>query len=116
VSLLEAARGGAMERLGGAGVRCANALEDLTRKETRYVVLGHLQRGGTPTAFDRVLATRFGFAAAQLVHRGEFGRMVALQGDACTSVPLDQVAGRNRVVPADHALVQTALATGVWMG
>ena len=103
-------------RLGGVGHALQQQLQPLVASEVRTTLLGHVQRGGTPTAFDRVLATRFGFAAAQLVRRGEFGRMVALQGDACTSVPLDQVAGRSRPVPDEHPLVQTARATGIWMG
>lgn len=103
-------------RLGGVGHALQQQLQPLVASEVRTTLLGHVQRGGTPTAFDRVLATRFGFAAAQLVRRGEFGRMVALQGDHCTSVALDQVAGRSRPVPADDPLVQTARATGIWMG
>ena len=75
--VVEAAHGGHAERLGGAGKACADALEHLTGKETRHVVLGHLQRGGAPTAFDRALATRFGGKAVELILRGQFGKMVA---------------------------------------
>jgi 6-phosphofructokinase 1 len=85
-------------RLGGVGAVLAQAIEDRTGFETRYSVLGHIQRGGTPTAFDRVLATRFGVAAVNLVLRREFGRMVSLQGNRIVSVPLEEgVAGQKTV-------------------
>src|SRR6266496_5783259 len=67
-------------RLGGVGQRLAEEIEQRTGKESRAVVLGHIQRGGTPTAFDRVLATRFGLAAIDAAHDGAFGQMVALRG------------------------------------
>ena len=79
-------------------------------------LLGHVQRGGAPTRFDRVLATRFGWHAAELVQQGRFGRMVALQGDAVGSVELAKVAGCNRRVPADHALLAVARGMGVSLG
>ena len=77
------------ERLSGIGERIAHALEQATGIETRTVVLGHVQRGGTPTAFDRVLATRFGVAAADLVEARKFGRMVVLQGNRIVDVPIE---------------------------
>src|SRR5262249_42883040 len=76
-TLLEAARDGYVERLGGIGAQVCEALAGETGKETRSVVLGHLQRGGAPTSFDRVLATRFGGKAVELVKSGQFGAMVA---------------------------------------
>jgi ATP-dependent phosphofructokinase / diphosphate-dependent phosphofructokinase len=103
-------------RLGGVSQALQRQLQPLLQSEVRTTLLGHVQRGGTPTAYDRVLATRFGFAAAQLVQRAEFGRMVALQGAQCVSVGLAEVAGSNRPVPPEHPLVHTARATGVWMG
>jgi 6-phosphofructokinase 1 len=103
-------------RLGGAAERLQNALQPRLNCEVRSVVLGHTQRGGTPTAYDRVLATRFGVAAAGLVSRGEFGRMVALQGNTCGSVALADVAGRNRVVPEGHELLRAAEALGLCLG
>ena len=103
-------------RLGGVGHWLQQQLEPLVAGEVRTTLLGHVQRGGTPTAFDRVLATRFGYHAAQLVKSGQFGRMVALQGDVCVSVPLADVAGRCRNVPPDHALLQAARALGVLLG
>jgi 6-phosphofructokinase 1 len=103
-------------RLGGIGERLRAALEPLLQDEVRATLLGHVQRGGTPTAFDRVLATRFGHAAAALALQRRFGLMVALQGDACTSVPLGDVAGRMRRVPDDHPLLATATSMGVCLG
>jgi 6-phosphofructokinase len=88
----------------------------LRESEVRTTLLGHTQRGGSPTAFDRVLATRFGYHAAQLVKARQFGRMVALQGDDCVSVSLDEVAGRVRNVPLDHPLLQAARGIGVKLG
>jgi phosphofructokinase-like protein len=75
-------------RLGGIGDRLASEIEQRTGKEARAVVLGHIQRGGTPTAFDRWLATRFGLNAIQAVHEGDFGKMVALSGTEIVRVPL----------------------------
>jgi 6-phosphofructokinase 1 len=103
-------------RLGGIATKLADDIEDATGLETRATILGHVQRGGAPTPFDRVLGTRFGVAAAQLVQQGRFGRMVALQGNECTSVPIADVAGRNRLVPPDHELWRAALALGVSLG
>jgi 6-phosphofructokinase 1 len=73
-------------------------LEKRTGYETRAVVLGHTQRGGTPTAFDRVLATRYGIGAIDMVHKGEFGKMVALRGTEIVSVPLTEAINVNRTV------------------
>jgi 6-phosphofructokinase 1 len=109
------ASGGA-SRLGGVGQRLQAQLQPLLQSEVRATLLGHVQRGGTPTAFDRVLATRFGFHAAQLVRQGRFGQMVTLQGADCTSVPIAEVAGRNRLVPLDHPLLAAARALGVGLG
>jgi 6-phosphofructokinase 1 len=75
-------------RLGGVGKRLAEIIEKKTGLETRHVVLGHTQRGGSPTARDRVLGTRYGVAAAELVIKGDWGKMVALQGDSILAVPL----------------------------
>ena len=84
-------------RLGGIGPALATELERLTGYETRTVVLGHVQRGGTPTAHDRVLATRYGAKAYEMARAGEFGRMAALHGDEMTSVPLSAVDGVKTV-------------------
>ncbi len=103
-------------RLGGVAAVLQAALQPLLDCEVRHTVLGHTQRGGTPTAFDRVLATRFGYHAAQLVQQRQWGRMVALQADTCVSVPLGDVAGRTRRVPPGHALVQAARGLGLSLG
>jgi 6-phosphofructokinase 1 len=85
-------------RLGGIGYYVGKEIEKCMNIETRVVVLGHLQRGGSPTAFDRILATRFGIAAVDLVYKKKFGRMVAIQGNKIVSVPLKDVIGKRRTV------------------
>jgi phosphofructokinase-like protein len=85
-------------RLGGIANTLAQELERRTGFETRTVVLGHIQRGGSPTAFDRVLATRYGLGAIDMVHRGEFGRMAALRGNKIISIPLAEATAKNRTV------------------
>ncbi len=85
-------------RLGGIGDALAKAIEERTGKEARAVVLGHVQRGGTPTAFDRWLATRFGLHAAQAVHERDFGSMVALRGTDIVRVPLSEGTGELKTV------------------
>jgi phosphofructokinase-like protein len=116
VSILEAAHGGYAERLGGAGIHCATRLGELTGKETRHVVLGHLQRGGAPTAFDRTLATRFGGAATQLLLNGQYGKMVANHPPDIVPIPLGEVVGKTKTVPLDYDLFLTARALGVSFG
>lgn len=85
-------------RLGGVGYLLGKEIEKRTGLETRVVILGHLQRGGSPTAFDRILATRFGIAAIDLVKDGKFGQMVALRGNKIISVPLEDVLGKLKTV------------------
>ena len=85
-------------RLGGVGYYLGKEIEKCLSIETRVVVLGHLQRGGSPTAFDRILATRFGIAAIDLVHEEKFGYMVAIKGNKIVSVPLKDVAGKRKTV------------------
>ena len=85
-------------RLGGIGTVLAREIEKRTGFETRSVVLGHIQRGGTPSAFDRMLATRYGIGAIDMVHRGEFGNMAALRGNKIVSVPLADAVASNRKV------------------
>ena len=115
-ALVEEAKDGRVERLGGIGAQVANALGKLMDKETRSVVLGHLQRGGAPTSFDRVLATRFGSKAVDLIRQGEFGRMVAFAPPDIISRPLEEVVGKTRNVPADFDVVLTAEALGITFG
>jgi 6-phosphofructokinase 1 len=93
-------------RLGGIGQQLANLIEAQTGYETRVTVLGHVQRGGTPTAFDRVLATRFGVQAADMVHKGEFGKMASLRGNQIVSVPLTEATAHLKTV--DPALYSVA--------
>ncbi|MGE3622222.1 MAG: 6-phosphofructokinase [Acidimicrobiia bacterium] len=88
-------------RLGGVGTRLAEQIEARTGFETRVTTLGHVQRGGTPTAFDRVLATRFGVAAIDAVHDGAFGQMVALQAGRIVRVPLEAAVGELKLVDRD---------------
>jgi 6-phosphofructokinase 1 len=116
VSILEAAHTGYAERLGGAAKYCGDELERLTGKETRHVVLGHLQRGGQPTAFDRTLATRFGGKAVELILNGQFGKMVANHPPDLVPVPLGEVVGRTKFVPLSYDLLQTARMMGVSFG
>jgi len=97
-------------RLGGIGEKLAKRIEELTKKETRHVVLGHLQRGGPPSAFDRVLGLRLGVAAAELVDRKAFGQMVALRGTKVEAVPLSEAAKGYRVVPDEDV----RLARRLW--
>ncbi|CAI8026465.1 Pyrophosphate--fructose 6-phosphate 1-phosphotransferase [Geodia barretti] len=85
-------------QLGGIGQLVAHAVEEGTSYETRVTVLGHLQRGGTPTAFDRVLGTRFGIAAIDLVHAGDFGKMVSLQGNEIVAIPLAEAVNQLKLV------------------
>jgi 6-phosphofructokinase 1 len=85
-------------------------------KETRHVVLGHLQRGGAPTAFDRTLATRFGGKAVELVKRREFGTMVAFDPPDIIARRLEDVVGKTKTVPMDSDLLMTARSLGVTFG
>ena len=88
-------------RLGGIANRVATGIEERTGFETRVTILGHVQRGGTPTAFDRILATRFGVAAIDAVHRGATGQMVALQAGEIVLVPLAEAVGTPKTVDPD---------------
>src|SRR6185295_13230124 len=116
LSLIEAAHGLAAERLGGIGAQMCEALRVETGKETRHVVLGHLQRGGAPTAFDRTLATRFGGKAVELLLRGEFGTMVAFAPPDIIARRLEDVVGKTKTVPTDFDVLATARALGVTFG
>jgi 6-phosphofructokinase 1 len=111
-------RGSALsaERLGGIGARVASDLAVSTGKETRCVVLGHLQRGGSPTSADRLLATRFGARAVELVLDRHWGTMVALQPPHVVPVPLCTIAGRIRTIPLDSDLIGAARAIGLSFG
>jgi 6-phosphofructokinase 1 len=103
-------------RLGGIGHSVARELEKRTGKETRVVVLGHMQRGGGPTTFDRLLCTRFGARAVQLIAAEKFGMMVANQPPDTVAVPITQAIGRLRTIPPNGDIVQTARALGISFG
>ena len=107
---------GTAERLGGLSAQVARELGMLTGKESRYVVLGHLQRGGTPTSYDRVLATRFGGKAVECLVNGVFDQMVAFQPPDIVTVPLVDIVGKQKLVPTDFDLIRTARALGISFG
>lgn len=96
--------------------RVAQELEEATGLESRVSVLGYLQRGGTPVAYDRILATQFGTAAADFLARGEFGKLVALQNGKIVGVPLQEIAGLVKNVPLSNPMLQAAKSIGVCFG
>ena len=98
------------------GYRVGQELAQATGLETRLTTLGYVQRGGSPSAYDRVLATSFGTAAAQLMAHGDFGKMVAMRGSEIVGVPLAEVAGRIKTVPEGHPLVETGRLVGTCFG
>jgi 6-phosphofructokinase 1 len=100
----------------GNTLRLAHQLEELTGLESRVSILGYVQRGGTPSPVDRLLATRLGSAAADLVAAGTYGVMVAARGDGTEPVPLEMVAGRRNTVPPDHPWVLAARHVGTCLG
>lgn len=97
-------------------LKLTESLEELTGTESRLTILGHLQRGGTPSAADRVLATRLGTACAELLRDEVYGVMVASRGRSVTPVPLEEVAGKKNLVPPDHPWVKTARLVGTCLG
>jgi 6-phosphofructokinase 1 len=103
-------------RLGGCSTILANAIESATGLETRSTILGHIQRGGTPSARDRVLASHFGHHALELVMSGERGRLVVLKDGKIGHVNIEDVAGKQRTVPPDDRLVKTARAVATSFG
>jgi 6-phosphofructokinase 1 len=103
-------------RLGGIGAVVASEIQERTGKETRVCVLGHLQRGGAPTSFDRLLCTRFGARAVQLIAEEKYGHMVALRPPDTVAVKLTEAIGRLRAVPPNGDIVQTARALGISFG
>ena len=104
------------DRLGGVGQKVAAALETLTGKQARVVVLGHLLRGGTPTTFDRLLSLRFGAAAVRALEEGQDGVMVALDPPTVRYVPLEQATSRLKTVPLDCDTMLTARDLGICFG
>jgi len=107
---------GHLARLGGAAQQLAGLLQGRLTHEIRVTVLGHLQRGGSPSALDRLLGTRFGVAAANLCARGQWGNMVALRGQQVIHVPIADAVDHPKLVPVDGEMVQTARAVGIELG
>jgi 6-phosphofructokinase 1 len=103
-------------RLGGVSDRIAEQIESLTGLETRVIILGHLQRGGKPTDFDRILATQFGKKAVDLAMSNEFGCMTSVQGGTITSVPIEKAVASLKKVKADLPLIESARAVGTCFG
>jgi phosphofructokinase-like protein len=116
LELHAAAAGGHAERLGGIGAHLVTLLERHSGKDCRVVVLGHLLRGGSPSAFDRVCASRFGAAAVRALAQGRSGVMVSLAYPSIDLVPLAEVAGRTKQVPVDGDTVLTARDLGICLG
>jgi len=108
--------GSGRARLGGIGDKLARQIEERTGHETRSLVLGHLQRGGGPIAYDRLLALRFGSAAVELVSDGRFGCMVALRPPEVLAVPLKEAVANLKLVPTDGDIVRTARNIGISFG
>lgn len=100
----------------GHTMRLAKQLEELTKLEARVTILGYVQRGGTPSAGDRLLATRLGTAAVELIKNEKFGVMVAARGDDTRAVPIAEVAGRMKAVPAEHSWIASARQVGTCFG
>jgi 6-phosphofructokinase len=103
-------------RHSGNTLRLARELEELTQLEARVTILGYVQRGGTPSAGDRLLATRLGTMCVQLIHDKVFGVMVAARGDGAKPVPIAEVAGKLKMVPLNHPWIETARRVGTNMG
>lgn len=112
----EAGAPGKLPRLGGIGQQVTDGLAEATGRETRCTVLGHLQRGGSPTPFDRLLATRFGVRAVQCVIENQMGMMVALRGQEVLTVPIAEAVATRRQVPTDGELVRAARELGISLG
>jgi ATP-dependent phosphofructokinase / diphosphate-dependent phosphofructokinase len=103
-------------RLANRTLSLSKHLEELTGLESRVTILGHLQRGGAPSAADRLLATRLGTACADLIERGVYGVMVAARGESAEPVPLEEAAGKRKIVPLDHPWVESARKVGTCLG
>ena len=107
---------GQARRVGGVADAIAREIQMITGKETRSLVLGHLQRGGVPTGYDRLLATRFGGAAVRAIADEKWGQMVALQSPHIVTIPIEEALGETKRVNPTHDVVQTARATGISFG
>ena len=98
------------------GYEIAKEIEESTGMDVRVSVLGYLQRGGAPSPYDRVIATQFGTVAAELLHKGEFGKMIAREKDNIVAKPLEEIAGKLKLVPNDHILIKNARMVGTCFG
>lgn len=116
IVLREQASGGRSERLGGIAEEVARAIAERTGKETRSLVLGHLQRGGSPTTFDRLLALRFGSASVRAIAEGDFGSCVVYTPPTLGRVPMREIIGKTKLVPLDSGIIMTARSLGISLG
>ncbi len=116
ISVVEERRPGAEARLGGIGKKVSEEIRARTGKETRDIVLGHLQRGGGPTTFDRLLSLRFGAAAVRFVEAGKFGHMAALRSTEIISVPIEEAIGQMKAIPLQSDIIMTARSLGISFG
>ena len=115
-SLVEGARPGAAKRYGGIAEQLGREIAERTGRETRTLVLGHLQRGGTPTAYDRLIALRFGAAAVRCIEQGQFGTMIALDPPDIRAVPIEDAVRHIKTVPVNSDIIQTARDFGISFG
>jgi ATP-dependent phosphofructokinase / diphosphate-dependent phosphofructokinase len=97
-------------------IRLAQKLQELTKQEARVTILGHLQRGGTPSAADRLLATRLGTACCTCLRKEEYGVMIGVQNDETVTIPLEKVIGKLKLVPLDHSWIDSARRVGTCLG
>jgi len=107
---------GQSEQLGGADEYIAKKLTELTGKESRSIVLGHLQRGGTPSSYDRLISLRFGAEAVRAVEEGDFNKLIVMQQNRLNRIPIADVADKMKLVPQDGDTIQTAREIGICMG
>jgi 6-phosphofructokinase 1 len=103
-------------RFGGVGHLVGREIAERLDMETRVTVLGHIQRGGTPSTFDRLLSTRFGVGAVEMVTQRQFGHMVALRGGQIVKVPLEEAVGKQKLVDPDGQMIKTAESIGICVG
>jgi 6-phosphofructokinase 1 len=116
ITIAEGIKTGTEVRLGGIGRKTAEEIMRRTGKETRNIVLGHLQRGGAPTTFDRLLSLRFGTAAVEFVEAGMFGNITALRSTEIVAVPIEEAIGKMKSIPMDSDILRTARSLGISFG
>jgi 6-phosphofructokinase 1 len=116
ITILEASCPGSQVRLGGIGKKVAEEIGKQTGKETRNITLGHLQRGGAPTTFDRLLSLRFGAAAVRFAAAGKFGHMAALRSNEIIAVPIEEAIGKMKSISPDSDIIITARSLGICFG